>query len=97
MIGFYIRSTLGTVHTTQGTGTGNHCFLLYPSRSRPQSHAVCFNPLRLIHTISDENHIAESDTVICIEPYLCLFNHYVRKNENYVGVEEAYGLGSSQK
>ena len=55
-------------------------------------------PLGLIHTISSENDIVESDAIISIEPYLCLFNPNERKKRKlYVSVEEAYGLGSSQK
>ena len=39
--GFLHYAMYCTPYAGTGTGTGNHGFLLYPSRSLSQSHAVC--------------------------------------------------------
>ena len=39
-----------TYYTVTGTGTGNYCFLLYPSRSRVQVPCSVYNPLHIFLT-----------------------------------------------
>ena len=44
-----LRYVLDTLHSDR-TGTGNHCFLLYPSRSRVQVPCSVYNPLHIFLT-----------------------------------------------